>query len=159
LSLAALAHDRGLAPSDVPTWFAEARSAAESLQTSVAELPQLPATSGSSTASREIVGYLLDQGRKVSRDLAAHNGPDHDALFEVAMKSNLLLVLYKPDSPAVEHIATAIRNVAPRAGLPPELWQPLLDTLASGATPADVRAAVRQLHADVDAYLAAPVEP
>jgi hypothetical protein len=159
LSLAALAHDRGVAADEVPTWFQEARSAAESIQTSLTELPERPASSDSEPVSREVLGYLLEQGRQVSPGLAKQFGPDHAALFEVAMKSNLLLVLYKPDSSAVEHISAAIANAAPRAGLPPELWRPLLDTLANGAPAVEVRTAVRRLHADVDQHLATAVEP
>jgi hypothetical protein len=158
LSLAALANDRGVAAGDVPVWFGDARAAAESLQTHIDELPARPSSDGQ-PASREVLAYLLDHGKQVGRDLAASYGPDHAALFEVAVKSSLLLVLYRPGSSVVEHISAAITNAAPRAGLPPELWRPLLDTLAGGAAPADVRAAVRKLHADVDAYLATAVEP
>ena len=74
------------------------------------------------------------------------------------MKSNLLLVLYKPGSSAVGHLSTAIAQAAPAAELPPELWRPLLDTLANESPPEAVRAAVRQLHTDVDRHLAAAGE-
>jgi hypothetical protein len=39
------------------------------------------------------------------------------------------------------------------------LWRPLLDTLAQKSPPAAVRRAVRQMHAAVDAHLAATAEP
>jgi hypothetical protein len=159
LSLAALAHDRGVAADKIPTWFGEARAAAESLETSVPELPERSATSDDAPASREVLGYLLDQGKRVGPELATRFGADHAALFEVSLKSNLLLVLYKPGSSAVEHISAAIDGAAPRAALPPELWRPLLDTLANGAPAVDVRAAVRRLHTDAERHLATAVEP
>jgi hypothetical protein len=158
LSLAALAHDRGVAADEVPSWFQEARSMAELLKVSLAELPEPPATRGGD-ASREVLTYLLEQGKQIGGELATSQGLDHAALFEVAMKSNLLLVLNKPGSSAVNHISAAIAKAAPTAELPPALCRPLLDTLAGGSPSEAVRAAVRQLHADVDRHLSAAGEP
>ena len=158
LSMAALAHDRGVAADDVPRWFEEIRSMADLLQTSVAELPDRPAESEGDATSRQVLSYLLDQGKQIGGDLATDHGADHAALFEVAMKSNLLLVLYKPGSSVVDHLSTAIAVGAPRANLPPELSRPLLDMLASGSSPATVRAAVRRMHADVDRHLTTAAE-
>jgi hypothetical protein len=159
LSLAALANDRGVAADEVPVWFQEARSAAETLQISLAELPETPSEIGGGPASREVLGYLIEQGREIGPKLATNYGPDHAALFEVAVKSNFLLVLYKPGSTAVDPIATAIENSAPRAGLAPEVYKPMLDALANRSPAVEVRAAVRRLHADVERFLASAVEP
>ena len=48
---------------------------------------------------------------------------------------------------------------APQAKLPIELWQPLVDALNRQASQADVRAAVKKLHVDIDQYLSQPAEP
>jgi hypothetical protein len=101
---------------------------------------------------------LLGEGKRIGGELATNGGPDHASTFEVALKSNLLLVLNKPGSAAVGHISAAIERAAPQAGLPEELWRPLLDTLANGSPAVEVRAAVRKMHADVDRYLAAAAE-
>ncbi len=128
------------------------------LQVTFAELPPRP-TVESETATREVLSYLLNQGREIGGQLSTSHGADHAALFEFAMKSNLLLVLNKPGSSAVSHISNAIATVSPKTGLPSELWQPLLDLLAQGSTPASIRAAVRRLHTDIERHLAEPVEP
>ncbi|MEX0613726.1 MAG: hypothetical protein WD738_04670 [Pirellulales bacterium] len=160
LSLAALAHDRGMVPDSVATWFNEARSAAEALGTSVDELPEAAAATATEGegASRRVHDYLFQQGQRIWRDLTDRHGRDHAALFEMAVKSNVLLVLYSPESPAVQSISTAVAEAGPRAELPPELWRPLLDTLANKSTATEVRTAVRRLHADVDQYLSAAAE-
>ena len=153
LTLAALAHDRRLVPDDVATWFAEASSAAETLGTSIAELPEPVAATERDGGSRRMHDYLFQQGQRIWHELTDRHGEDHAALFEVAVRSNVLLVLYEPGSSAVDALANSIREAAPRAKLPPELWQPLLDTLANQSPAAQVRSAVRRMHADVEQYL------
>jgi hypothetical protein len=158
LTLAALAHDRGLVPEDAAKWFAEARAAAELLGTSVAELPEPAAATEGDGGSRRVHDYLFQQGQRIWRELTDRHGADHAALFEVAVRSNVLLVLYQPASPSVDALANSIREAAPKAELPAELWQPLLDTLADQSPPAAVRDAVRRMHADVEQFLRAPAE-
>jgi hypothetical protein len=158
LSLAALAHDRNVAPAETTGWFKEAGDMARMLGTSVTDLPTRPASASASSASREVLTYLLDEGKRGGDDLRKNYGVDHAALFEVALKSNLLLVLNEPGSSAVEHISTSVERAAPLARLPEELWRPLLDTLSSGRPAVEVRAAVRKMHAGVDDYLASGEE-
>jgi hypothetical protein len=158
LGLAALAHDRNVAHEETVAWLEEARTMAAQLNTSLVELPERPATAGSEPASREVLSYLLSEGKRIGGELATNHGANHASMFEVALKSNLLLVLNKPGSAAVGHISTAIERAAPQAELPEELWRPLLDTLAQGSPPAAVRAAVREMHANVDRHLAAAAE-
>lgn len=155
LALAALAHDRGVAQDKVPIWFADAQTAAKLLGTSFGELPE-PASAGDEKvpASRQVVNYLLVNGQRIGHDLAKQHGVEDASLFEVALKSNILLLLYTPSGTAGESIAAAIAQAAPRAKLPAELWQPLVETLGKKAPQTDVRAAVRKMHTDVDLYLA-----
>jgi hypothetical protein len=152
LTLAALANDRSLVPEDVAGWIAEARDAAETLGTSIDELPA-PAAKTGDKGSSAVHDYLFQQGQRVWRDLTEAHGPDHAALFEVAVRSNVLLVLYAPGSSAADSLANSIREAGPRANLPPDLWQPLLDILASHPPAAKVRSAVRQMHAAVEQHL------
>lgn len=157
-SLAALAHGRGIAADQVPGWFEEAREAAEILGTSLAELPERPPTIDVDAASSQTLSYLLDQGKKVRDELTTRHGIEHAALFDVAVKSNLLLVHYKPSSTAASQISTSIAEASPHAKLPDTLWRPLLDMIASESPPAAVRAAVRKMHADIERHLSAAVE-
>jgi hypothetical protein len=157
LTLAALAHDRGLVPDDVASWFSQARTAAEKLGTSVADLPA-PASSPGDAGSRTVHDYLFQQGQRIWRELTDHHGADHAALFEAAVKSNVLLVLYQPGSPSVEPLTNSIRDAASKANLPAELFQPLLDTLAQQSPAAAVRVAVRKLHTNIERHLSQQAE-
>jgi hypothetical protein len=158
LGLAALAHDRNIAQEETVVWLDEARTMASQLGTSINELPPRQEVDSGQPASREVLSYLLSEGKRIGGELAKNYGVDHASMFEVALKSNLLLVLNKPETQAVGHISTAIERAAPHAGLPEESWRPLLDTLAQKSPPAAVRAAVRQMHAAVDAHLAVDAE-
>jgi hypothetical protein len=154
LSLAALAHDRRMAANSVPTWLDEAHSACKVLGTSVAELPEPAAENDPAPASQQVIRYLLDQGQRIGRDVAKRFGPEQSALFEVALKSNILLLLYSPGSDATNSIAAAITRAAPQAQLPARLWKPVLERIEKKSSLEDVRTAVRQMHKDVDNYLA-----
>ena len=158
LSLAALAHDRGVAEKNVPIWFEDARTAARILGTSVADLPEPAAAADEGPASRQVVNYLLLNGQRIGRELSKQHGPEQAALFEIALKSNILLLLYSPGASAGDSIATAISQAAPQAKLPAELWQPLVGALEKQAPQSDVRAAVRKMHIDVDQFLAGTAE-
>jgi hypothetical protein len=159
LSLAALANDRGSASENIQKWLAESKSVAASLETAVADLPEPGPSEGEGTASRRVLNYLVIQGQQIGRDLTNKHGPSHAALFEVALKSNLLLVLYVPRSSSTDAIATAINKAAPLAQLPADLWRPLLDMLANRADPVNVRRAVVNFHTDVERHLAGRAEP
>lgn len=159
LSLTALANDRGLSAEKVQHGMAYCQQLAAGLGTTVAELPEPGlATSSGRPASRQVLNYLLFvQGQQVGRELASRHGADHAALFEVATKSNLLLVLYVPGASSASAISEAISQAAPRAQLPAKMWQPLLNLVAARADAAEVRQAIRSFHADVEAFLARPL--
>jgi hypothetical protein len=159
LSLAALANDRGVATANVPVWLEDARTVAKFLGTRFADLPEPAAPGDGASASRQVVNYLLVHGQQIGRELAKQHSAEESALFEIALKSNILLLLYTPGTSAGNSIAVAISQAAPQANLPAELWQPLVDALNEQATQADVRAAVGKMHLDVDQYLSQPVEP
>jgi hypothetical protein len=158
MSLAALAHDRGVAAQNVPVWFADARSACTFLGTSIDELPEPAAANDTSPVSQQAFNYLLVNGQRIGRELEKHQGLEQSAIFEIALKSNLLLLLYTPGTSAGDSIATAISKAAPLAKLPAELWQPLVDALNKHKSQQDVRTAVRTMHSDIERYLAQSVE-
>ena len=158
LSLAALANDRGVATENVHTWLENARANAGVLQTKIGPLPESGAAGGPLNTSRQALHYLFVQGQQIGRELSERHGADHAALVEVAIKSNLLLVLYSPGSPATDAIVGAVAQAAPRAALPARLWEPLHVLVASKADPADVRKAVQNFHAEVERHLAFAVE-
>jgi hypothetical protein len=139
-------------------WFGDAKSAATFLGTTIDDLPEPATANDASPASRQAINYLLINGQRIGRELAKQHGPEQSALFEIALKSNLLLLLYTPGTSAGDSIATAVSKAAPQAKLPSELWKPLVDALIKKAPQADVRSAVRKTHGDIERYLAQTVE-
>jgi hypothetical protein len=159
LSRAALAHDRGFAADRVPAWFDQARAAATTLATSVADLPETLPPDDQHPLSPQVLDYLGRQYQRIVGDLTRQYGPQHAALFEIALKSNMLVLLYSPGSSTVNTVSAAISHAAPQAQLPDELWKPLVALLEKPSAIADVRAAIRKMHIDVDQYLATAAEP
>jgi hypothetical protein len=157
-SLAALANERGIAADEVPKWFDEARATADSLEVPLAALPERPLEAPSDTPSREVLGYILEQEKTIGPKLAAMYGEDHDAMFRLSVRTNLLRVLNRPGSKAVDTLSKSITELGPRSGLPSGLWQPLIGAMHDGATSAAIRAAVPQMHEKVEQHLAAEHE-
>jgi hypothetical protein len=103
--------------------------------------------------------HLITEGQRIGREIATKHGADHVALFELALKSNVLLVLYVPRSPVSEALGISMAQAREASGLPAELWQPLLTSVAEGRETEVVRRLVFQLHEDVDRLLSAATEP
>lgn len=158
LSLAALANDRRLSAKNVPIWFEDAKAAAKLLGTPITELPEPAAADDKSLISQQAFDYLVPKAKPIGRDIAKQHGAEDAALFEIAVKSNILLLMYTPDAPAGNLVAEAISQAAPKAKLPDELWKPLVEALNKRAPQSDVRAAVQKMHVDVDRYLAERAE-
>jgi hypothetical protein len=159
LSLAALANDYSASNDEVQKLYGQSQTLAEMLGITVPELPARPAADAPTSTTKPAFNFLLGAaGQEIGRELARRQSADQAALFELAVKSNLLLVLYQPGSSTTGAIAAAIERAGPRANLPATLWQPLLETLTAQASLADVRTAVYKLHADADKYLEQPVE-
>jgi hypothetical protein len=156
LSLAALANDRAASAEKVAEWFDKAHRLAALLNTTVSALPPRPTAAAADPAAGRALDYLFNEGQSLGRHLAREYGDDHAALFELALKSNILLVRYQPGAPVVKALSAAISQAGERAKLPPELYQPLLKLLDENAPAKDVRDAVFEMHANVDRYLSTP---
>jgi len=153
LSLAALANDRAASEDKVVGWFNTARQQAEVLGTTVAELPPRPAAGQVDMAGTRATEYLLNQGQAIGSHLATTLGDDHSALFEVALKSNLLLVRYEPGAKFSDVLGATIGQASARAQLPPELVQPIVQAVEAKSAVKAVRDAVFDMHDRVGKYL------
>ena len=159
LSLAALKRDRGAADEDVAKLFEQSQALARLLGTSAGELPSRTSSDTAGTSADQALNYLFGEGRTIGRSLAERQGDDHAALFELAVKSNVLLALYRPEAPIVGTLSGAIRQTSQRAKLPPELSQPLLDKLERGAPAVEVQEAVFAMYDEVDRHLKSEAAP
>jgi hypothetical protein len=152
LSLAALGYGRGADQAIVNQMIDQVRPAAAELGL---EIPPLPPKEGNSVRdTAAVLHYLLSavgdgMGGKLSRNFPS----DYSLLFEVALKSNILILMYMPNDDTSLAIAGVIRDRAPRAGIPYNMWRPVVNAVESGAPQSEVTAAVRAMHKDVSAYL------
>ncbi len=156
LSLAALANDRAASAEKVAEWFTKAQRLSKLMGITLADLPPRPTADAADPRATRAIEYLYAEGQGIGRQLGARQDDELAALFELAVKSNVLLVLYQPNAPVLKSLTAAIDQAAERASLPAELWQPLLQAIDDDAPFATVRDTVFQLHDDVDRYLTRP---
>jgi hypothetical protein len=152
-SLAALVRDRGAALTDVAEWLNMARAQAELLRITLKDFPPLSPPGEAAPAGSNTVDHLIAEGQRLGRDLSTQFGPDHAALLEMAVKSNLLLVLYEPGSATSQALAEVVSQSRERAQLPNELSQSLLTAIAEKREAAEVRKAIFRLHDVVGRHL------
>ena len=152
LSGAAIMHSRGADPAKTATTFELAQKAAKSLGLSVAELPALVGDEIKDTV--QAIEYLLaGSGRQLHSQLVTKYGRPHAALLEVAIKSNLLTIMYSPGDSSANAAAQAIERRAPHAELPEQVWQPLTRGVGKELERRSVVLMVLKMHADVENLL------
>ncbi len=153
LSLAALMHDRG-ATEQSDSLLGKARILANELKV---EVPPLPVKTGESAKDgAATLGYMLNEaGRAIGQKLKEQYDQSHADLFELALKSNILLMMYSPGESTGKTIAGVIERNGPRANLPEGLWKPVVDKIEAGASFEDVKEAVFKMHTDVRRHLEA----
>jgi hypothetical protein len=152
LSLAAVAAANAMPKPTVDKVFADAQKLGASLGVDVPALPERKLDRAEAQA--DALGYLLrDAGSPVAGRLGTTYGPDHAALFEIAVKTNLLLMFYSPGDTQSTTIAELVRKRAPDARLPDALWRDLPAKIEARASYDVVKAAVQKLHGDVRRHL------
>lgn len=152
LSFAALGKANGAPREAVEHVFASAQQLASQLGVDVPPLPDLPLNR--SDANAVVLNYLLnDAGSPIAATLGRTYGADHAALFEVSVKSSLLLLLYSPGEQIGQQIAEVIRKRAPDAKLPEQLWHDVTARIDAQATYDQVKDAVATMQSDVRRYL------
>jgi hypothetical protein len=120
-----------------------------------AEVPALPQKTGDSAGdSAAVLHYLLkDAGGSIGKTLKEKHGAAQSDLFELSLKSNLLLLLYSPDGSEGASIASVIQSRGERLGLPESAWKPVVDLIGAKASFDDVKAAVSKMHEEVRRHL------
>lgn len=117
-------------------------------------LPELPIFEEGAKRLPVSLSFLLEEaGPLLVEKLQEKQGTEQAALAELAMKSNVLLLVYTPKSTRVQPLITAIRMAAETSGLPEPVWRELIDLLEARAEFNQVKAAVYQLHQQVAAIL------
>jgi hypothetical protein len=105
----------------------------------------------------DVIQFLIKgDGAEIGRRIATDFDKDAGTLFEVAVKSNLLILLYEPGND--QGMADVIRSRCTEIGLPNNLWFDLVNTVNSNASKEEVKDAVFKMHDAVAAYLGSKVQ-
>ena len=152
LSLAALGHGEDVAAATVNSLFVKARENAKQLNMTLADLPTKTADKIKNKASA--LQYVLNIAAKpIGQTLTTNYNLEHALLFELSLKSNVLLMMYGPGESTTQAIANVIKTRSERLGLPPKMTARLLGLIEAGAAYSEVKPAVFQMHRDVANYL------
>jgi hypothetical protein len=150
LSLAALLYAQGGHEDNVEKLLSALKPLAEAMQIEIKPFPPRAATSTETYAV--IIHYLIkDDGANIGREISGKFGNDAGTLFEVAVKSNLLILLYEPGDD--QGIGGVIQSRFSEIGLPENLWMGLVTAINDKSSQDDVKDAVFKMHNDVADYL------
>ncbi|MEM7314668.1 MAG: hypothetical protein AAF497_16090 [Planctomycetota bacterium] len=152
LSGAAVMHSQGADASKTQATFKLAEQAAASLGVSVPLLPELVGDKTKDTV-RAIEYLLATAGRQLHGQLVAKYGRSHAALLEVAIKSNLLTMIYAPGDSTSLAAAKAIQDRGPHAELPEVVWKSLTNGIEKEMDRRSVVLMVLKMHTDVENIL------
>lgn len=150
LSLAALLYAQGGHADRVEQLLSATKTLAEAMQIEIKPFPPRAAISTETYA--DLIHYLIKgNGAETGREISEKFGNDTGRLYEVSIKSNLLLLLYEPGDD--QGIGAVIQSRMSEIGLPENLWIGVVNAVNSKASPSDVKDAVFKMHDDVAAYL------
>jgi hypothetical protein len=100
----------------------------------------------------DVIHYLIKgDGADIGSAIAGKFGNEAGALFEVALKSNLLILLYQPGDD--QGIGEVIKSRMSEIGLPANLWMGVVTAIGKQAPENDVKDAVFKMHDEVAAIL------
>jgi tetratricopeptide (TPR) repeat protein len=153
LSLAAVLHAESTDTALVNRQFTKAVTAASAFGI---RLPALPEKTGNKTEdSATVLHYLLGStGNPIGQILQSKYGSEYAATFEIALKSNILLMLYGAGESETNAIANVIRNRRAAAGLADAMTDPLLQLIDSNASYDEVKKELFALHKYAPLFIA-----
>jgi hypothetical protein len=152
LSLAALLYAQGGQDANVEQFMASIKPLAETMGIAIAPFPPRAATH-LDTYGETIVYLVEGGGAEIGRALAEKFGKDPGALYDAAIKSNLLLLLYEQGD---DHgIGAVIKARMSEAGVPEQLWIGVVDAIDRKAPQSELKDAVVKMQDGVAAHLAA----
>lgn len=131
LSMATLLNAAGDSSAKVKRRFRLAETNAKNLGIT---LPKLPRQTPDITDSKIIaLYYLTSTGTSISGILREDFGADHAALYDIAYRLNVILILYKSNPRDAKAIVNFINRRAKIAGLPETVFAPLTQLITYGA--------------------------
>ena len=150
LSLAGLLYAQGNQPDKVEQLLTTLKPLAGAMEIEIKPFPPRAATETETYA--DIIRYLIkDDGATTGQQIAEKFGVAAGTLYEVSIKSNLLLLLYEPGDD--QGIGGVIQSRMSEVGLPETLWMGVVNAINNKAPQGDVKDAIFKMHDDVAAYL------
>jgi hypothetical protein len=150
LSLAGLLHAQGNQNEKVEQLITGMKPLAEAMEIDIKPFPPRAATETETYA--DVINYLIKgDGAKTGQQLAEKFGIAAGTLYEVSMKSNLLLLLYEPGDD--QGIGGVIQSRMSEVGLPENLWIGVVNAINNKAPQGELKNAIFKMHDDVAAYL------
>lgn len=150
LSLAAMLYAQDSPQQNIDPPLAKAKKAAEAIKVAIKPFPPKGKTRPETMAA--VIQYLIKgDGWSTGEAIFKKFGREHATLFEIAVKTNLGLVMYQPND---DHgIANVLKKRAEEIKLPPELWTPVVAAMNDKRPQKDVQAAIAKMHENVAATL------
>jgi hypothetical protein len=119
LSPAALLYAQGNQEDKVEQLLSGIKPLAEAMEVEIKPLPPRAATSAETYAT--VIHYLIEgDGAEIGRAISAKFGDEAGTLYEVSVKSNLLILLYQAGDD--QGIGGVIKSRMTEIGLPENLW-------------------------------------
>jgi len=155
LSLAGLLYAQGGEEGNVEELLSSIRPLTEAMQIAIKPFPPRAATQIETYA--EMIQYLIKgDGAEIGRQIAQKFGKEAGTLFEISVKSNLLILLYEPGED--QGIAGVLQSRCTEIGLPNNLWLDVVIAVNGKASKDEVKNAVFKMHDDVATYLGGQVQ-
>jgi len=155
LSLAGLLYAQGNQEDKVTELLSGIKPLAEAMQVEIKSFP--PRSADSSQTYADVIHYLIaGDGAALGSEIGQKFGTPAGTLFEVSVKSNLLILLYQPGED--QGIGGVIQARMSGIGMPENLWMGVVTAINNKAPEADVKDAVFKMHDDVAAYLGKQVD-
>jgi hypothetical protein len=150
LGLAALGQTQGADPALIERMFNGCSAYADALRVS---LPMLPEAAEGAEDTARVLHYLLNEaGERVAGELGNLYGPRATALWELATKSTIALILYGPDDEMGLALADAMERAALKAELPRSTYASAIDKMRTRQPYPDVKAELRAMSDRIGAH-------
>jgi hypothetical protein len=150
LSLAGLLYAQGGEEENVKQLLDSIKPLTEAMQIEIKPFPPRAATPVETYA--EVIQYLIKgDGAEIGRRISEKFGSGAGTLFEVSVKSNLLILLYEPGDD--QGIGSVIQSRCNEISLPNNLWIDVVNAVNKKASKDEVKDAVFKMHDDVAAFL------
>ena len=150
LSLAGLLYAQGGEEQNVKELLDSIKPLTDAMKIEVKPFPPRGGTPVETYAA--VIEYLIKgDGAEIGRKIAEQFGKTTGLLFEVSVKSNLLILLYEPGDD--QGIGGVIQARCYEIGLPNNLWLDVVNAVNGKASKDEVKNAVFKMHDDVATYL------